>query len=264
MFTDYFKMTNHPFPAHLPAQDIQKDARFSEALDRLRFFVEHETCALITGDEGVGKSSLIRLFIEMLADKRQPHVYLHLTQLPTSAFLKLLVNALGEKPAPTKDAVLMQITSKLAASDKNTICIIDEAHLLEAETLVDLRLLLSSAIDASARFKLLLVGHSQLKHDIRQSRHTALAQRTTIRYHINPYSMQQTFDYIDFHLKRVHASTKLFDEDVKKQIHEQSRGVPRIINNLATASLITAVSINSQKITAECFSHTLADFRIYS
>lgn len=263
MFTNYFKMTDHPFPAYLPASSIQKDARFSEALDRLLLFVECEISALITGDEGVGKSSLIRLFIETLEEKRLPHVYLHFTQLQSFAFLKFFVHALDEKPAITKDALLSQIIAKLERRDKNTVCIIDEAHLLDSDTLLDLRLLLSSAVNEQAPFKLLLVGHSQLKNNLRQSCNTALSQRITVRYHLNPYSKQQTINYLDFHLQRVNCTTKLFDQDVKEQIYEQSRGFPRIINNLATAALITAEATNMQKITSECFTQALYEFNNY-
>ncbi len=174
MFATHFKMTSHPFPAYLPAEALQRDPRFLEALARLQFFLDYELCAMITGDEGVGKSSLIRLFISTLEANRLPHVYLHLTQLQATAFLKLFVHALGEKPAPNKDQVLMQITTKLAAVDQTTICIIDEAHLLDPHALVDLRLLLSNAMDASLHLKLLLVGHSQLKKDLKRSCHTAL------------------------------------------------------------------------------------------
>jgi len=264
MFTTHFKMTDHPFPATLPLGAIQRDQRFCEALARLQFFLDFDSCALVTGDEGVGKSSLIRLFIDSLTKKRFLPVYLHLTQLKPTAFLKMFVHALGEKPALTKDRVLIQILAKINTLDDTIICIIDEAHLLDPGALVDMRLLLSGAPQAEAKLKLLLVGHPQLKKDLRRSCHTALAQRITVRYNLPSFSLQQTIDYIDFHLSRVGVDTKLFDDDVKKEIHEHARGVPRLINNIATACLIAATTLNAQKITREIFSHATHEFQLYA
>ena len=263
MFTNHFKMTAHPFPARPPLDALWRDARFSEALSRLQVFLEYELAAVVTGDEGVGKSSLVRLFIDSLAAKRITPVYLHLTQLRSGAILKFLVHALGEKPAQTKDKVLMQILAKLNGSDQQIVCIVDEAHLLNQDALVDLRLLLSGACD-SDQFKLLLVGHSRLKKDLKSSHHAALAQRAPTRYHIPPFSQTQSVEYINFHLARVAANSKLFDENVKHEIHEHSRGVPRLINNIATVCLITAVTLNQQKISSEILSQALAEFQLYS
>jgi general secretion pathway protein A len=263
MFMNHFKMTSHPFPARLPVNALWQDNRMTEALSRLGVFLEYELAAVITGDEGVGKSSLVRLFMDSLAAKRITSVYLHLTQLKAGALLKFLILALGEKPAYTKDKVLMQIIAKLNSTDQQIVCIVDEAHLLSQEALVDLRLLLSGACDTD-QFKLLLVGHSRLKKELKSSHHAALAQRAPTRYHLPPFSPTLTVDYINFHLARVSANAKLFDQDVKREIHEHTRGVPRLINNLATACLITAVTLNQQKITREILTQALAEFQLYS
>jgi general secretion pathway protein A len=263
MFTTHFKMTAHPFPARPPLEALWHDARFTEALSRLQVFLEYELAAVITGDEGVGKSSLVRLFMDSLAAKRITSVYIHLTQLKSSALLKFLILALGEKPAHTKDKVLMQILAKLNGTDQQIVCVVDEAHLLNQDALVDLRLLLSGACDNN-QFKLLLVGHSRLKKDLKSSHHAALAQRAPTRYHLPPFSPTQTVDYLNFHLARVSANPKLFDENVKSEIYEHTRGVPRLINNLATACLITAVTLNQHKITREILSQALAEFQLYS
>jgi len=263
MFTTHFKMTAHPFPARLPVSELWRDARLTEALSRLQVFLEYELAAVITGDEGVGKSSLVRLFMDSLTAKRITSVYLHLTQLNSGALLKLLVHALGEKPAHSKDKVLMQIVAKMSSADRQLICIVDEAHLLHQEALIDLRLLLSGAGDTD-QFKLLLVGHSRLKKDLRSSSHAALAQRAPTRFHLLPFSVAQTVDYINFHLARVHANPKLFDEDVKHEIYEHTRGTPRLINNLATTCLIAAVTVNEQKITSQILTQALAESQLYS
>lgn len=260
MFTTFFKMNAHPFSDQTTSEAICRDERLSEGLARLQFLADHASAALITGDEGVGKSSLIRLFINSLGSKQFRPVYIHLTHLKASAFLKLIVSSLGETPAFTKDRTLLQILNKTRSQDITTILLIDEAHLLDPLALIDLRLLL----DDHQQLKIVLVGQPSLKKELKRSCHTALRQRIPIQYHIPPLSPSQTKAYILFHLKRVGSNDKLFHPDVIHNIHEHTRGVPRLINNLATALLITAASLKAQTISPELFAHTLSEFQLYA
>ena len=250
MFLSHFAMTDHPFSSHITPAAIFQDERMTQGLARLNFFLKHSPIALMTGEEGVGKSTLIRLFLNQLDQNRFSHAYLHFTPLSSLSFLKLIAHSLGEIPKQYKDQVILQITSKIKTQDKTTLLLVDEAHLLLPQVLIDLRLLISSALDDSQQLKILLSAHPSLKKELRRSIHSALLQRISLCYDIPPLSPQQTPLYLDFHLRRVGASEKLFDQDVKHDIHEYSRGVPRLINNIATACLIHAACEKLNKINA--------------
>jgi len=109
MFTTHFKMTDHPFSERVPIHGILRDERMTQGTARLNSISHHATLALITGDEGVGKSSLIRLFMDSLGKNRYHPVYIHLTHLNAPSFLKILVSTMGELPAWGKHKVLLQI-----------------------------------------------------------------------------------------------------------------------------------------------------------
>ncbi|MFH1097368.1 MAG: AAA family ATPase [Candidatus Desantisbacteria bacterium] len=219
--------------------------------------------ALIIGDAGVGKSTLLRLFMDSLGKNRFNPVYIHLTHLRPLSLLKVIVNALGEVPARYKEKVVLQILSKAKSTDLTTILLIDEAHLLDPDVLIDLRLLVSSATEHSSPLKIVLCGHSQLKKEIMRSCHEALLQRITVHYHIPPMTSSQTNQYIDFQVRRVMCSEKIFEPEVKNGIHEYTRGIPRLVNNLATACLLNAAAGNHQKVNADLFRQTLNDFQIF-
>jgi len=263
MFTTHFKMTDHPFSERVPIHGILRDERMTQGTARLNSISHHATLALITGDEGVGKSSLIRLFMDSLGKNRYHPVYIHLTHLNAPSFLKILVSTMGELPAWGKHKVLLQILKKTKSNDITTIFLIDEAHLLAPDALIDLRLLVSSAIEDTDRLKMVLIGHSEIKKELRRSCHTAFAQRITVRYHIPPLALSQTHQYIDFHMRRVGCSEKIFETEVKNDIHEYARGVPRLINNLATACLLNSAANNSQKVTSAILAQSLDEFQIF-
>jgi hypothetical protein len=52
---------------------------------------------------------------------------------------------------------------KIKNNNLSTIVLIDEAHLLDSDAFIDLRLLVSSAIEEFEGLKIILFGHSDIK-----------------------------------------------------------------------------------------------------
>ena len=129
-----------------------------EGLARLHYLVESATLGLVTGPSGAGKSTLLKRFLHDLPRQQCETVYCHLTHLKSTGLMKTLISQLGENPQWGKERLFQQILDRAARSESTLLIIIDEAHLLDGETLTDLRLLVSSAIDAGPPLKLLLVG----------------------------------------------------------------------------------------------------------
>ena len=145
MFLDHFSLLSHPFAENPPMDWLLRDEQIDRALAGLKFFQQQGTMALIIGQTGLGKSSLLRLFLNDLPHNRYHTLYLHLAALNANAFLRLMVTQLGEKPQMGKDRMLLQILERIQKNDKCTLFIIDEAHLLDPKTLVDLRLKFDSS-----------------------------------------------------------------------------------------------------------------------
>ena len=97
---------------------------------------------------------------------------------------------------------------------------------------------------------------------MRQSLHSALLSRISVRFHLPLLTKEQTASYIDFQLKQAGASEKLFDADVKGLIHDYAGGVPRQINNLATACLLQAAAQNASRVSEAILQQTFAEFQL--
>lgn len=257
MFLNHFKMNAHPF-AEKPNTDwLLNDSRFEQALARLHFFQEQGNLALIIGQTGIGKSSLIELFQKSLPKNRYHPIYLHLTNLSPGSLLRLIVNKLGEAPRFGKDRLFLQIIERVRKNELETIMIIDEAHLIPSPSLTDLRLLVSSG---DIPLKIILSGQESLKATLKRSVHADLVNRIAVRCHLNGFSKVQTVAYIDHRIRCAGASTKIFDTEAKNVIHDYSGGVPRQINNIATAGLIHAASQNLQTISENMINEVMAEF----
>jgi general secretion pathway protein A len=261
MFLNHFSLTAHPFAEKPPIEWLQRDSRFEQALARLKFFEQQGALALIIGQTGLGKSSLLRLFIHELPHNLYHPLYLHLTPIQANAFLRLMVTKLGEKPRMGKDRMLLQIIERIKQNEKCTLLIIDEAHLIDPQTLTDLRLLISS-IDEQVSLKIVLCGQESLRDILKCASHTDLVHRITLRFALHPLSKEQSCAYIDSRMILAGGTGKLFELEAKNLIHDYTGGVPRQINNVATACLIHAASRNLKKINEPLVNETMSEFNL--
>lgn len=259
MFLNDFSLSTHPFIEKPPIEWLLRDEDFDQALARLKFFEQQGIIALIIGHTGLGKSSLLRLFIDELPQNRYNPIYLHLTRLNAKAFLRIIVTKLGEKPKIGKDRLLLQILDRINQNDKCTLLIIDEAHLLNPNTLTDLRLLISS-IDEKISLKIVLCGQHDLSQILKRSSHADLVHRITLQFMLRSLSKAKTSAYIDHRIIKAGGTDKIFEPEAKNLIHDYTDGVPRQINNVATACLINAAARGLKQITENLVNETMAEF----
>jgi general secretion pathway protein A len=262
MFLSHFKFNAQPFAERVAADGLWQDDRMRQGLARLRYLADQATVGLVTGASGVGKSALVKRFLHELSGPQYEPVYLHLTHLPSAGLLKLLVAKLGEVPRRGKERLFQQILDKARHTEGAMLVIVDEAHLLASDALTDIRLLISSALDDAPPLKVVLVGQEPLRHTLRQSLHAALLSRIAVRCHLAPLTKSETATYIDFQLKHAGGSEKIFESVVKELIHDYSGGVPRQINNLATASLLQAMAENASRVNEAILRQTMNEFQL--
>lgn len=125
--------------------------------------------------------------------------------------------ALGVAPRFHRDALIAQSAELLARErderDKTTVLIIDDAHLLDADQLEQVRLLSSDQMDSASLLAIVLLGQPTLRRVIRRGSFAALDQRIAVRYHLHPLTGGQTADYISHHLQIAGRADPLFADD---------------------------------------------------
>jgi len=262
MYQSHFTLKTQPFSEHAPATSLWIDGRMKEGLARLNYLVTGGTLGLVTGPTGAGKSALLKRFLHELSRQQCESVYCHLTCMNSIGLLKQVLSQLGEVPRRGKERLFEQILQRAKRSDCTLLLIIDEAHLLEGEALTDLRLLVSSAIDVGPPLKILLVGQEPLRATLRQTQHQALLNRIQVHYRVRPLTKEQTGRYIDVQMKQAGGAEDIFDTSVKELIHDFTGGLPRAINNLATACLLQAAAAQLARIDEAVFQQTSAEFQL--
>lgn len=261
MYQDHFQLQQQPFSEHAAASSLWIDGRMKEALARLTYLLNHATLGLVTGPSGVGKSALLKCFLNQLPQRCEA-VYCHLTHLPSAGLLKVIVSQLGEVPRRGKDRLFEQIYQAAKRTEGTLLLVIDEAHLLDSEALTDLRLLVSSAVDVAPPLKILLVGQHSLRAVLKRSQHADLLNRINVQYQLRAFTKEQTGHYIDVQMKQAGGPEDVFDVAVKEMLHDFTGGIARQINNLATACLLQAAATGVLRIDEQLFRHTTTEFQL--
>lgn len=262
MYLEHFQLREQPFREHAAVSALWQDTRMDEGLARLDYLLTHGSLGVVTGQSGVGKSALLKRFLHGLSQQQCQSVYCHLTHLPSAGILKVIVTQLGEVPRRGKDRTYQQILEHAGRAEGTLLLVLDEAHLLDGDALTDLRLLISSALDVAPPLKILLVGQDPLRAMLRRARHADLLNRVSVRYALRPFTKEQTSHYIDYQMTTAGGDAKVFDESVKASMHDFTGGVPRQLNNLATACLLQATARKVARIDDGLFQQAASEFQL--
>ena len=243
----HYGFSRSPFGRDLAPQTLFPSRAHQEAVARISWLIAEGALGLLTGEVGSGKTVAARAAVASL-DHRHTVVYLGNPAIGVRGYYAQIVEALGGAPPFHTAALIAEAIACLAAEEtergKRVVLICDEAHLLTAAQLEELRFLTNSEMDAHSPFACLLLGQPTLRRRMRMGAYAALDQRIALRYGLEGMELTETAAYLKHHLALAGRSDPLFSDDAVALIHQTSRGLPRAVNNLAIQSLVAAFADN--------------------
>ena len=244
----HWGLSRTPFTKELAPSMLFSSTVHQEAVARIDWIISERSLGVVCGEVGAGKTVAARAATASRDSSRYTISYLPNPAIGARGLYIQIVKALGATPRFYKALLVPQATDLLAAETaergKTVVLVLDEAHLLSAEQLEELRMLTNSEMDSRATFACLLLGQPTLRRKLRQGTFAALDQRIALRCTIDGMDRRETGEYIAHHVKLAGRSDTLFSDDAVALIHEASRGLPRQVNNLATQTLIAAFAQN--------------------
>jgi type II secretory pathway predicted ATPase ExeA len=259
LIEDHFRLTRPPFPQTAEGNALLNHQPLKEAVDRLRFAVDRDAIALFTAEAGTGKSTALGCFARGLDATTHLVVYSSLTSLGPFSLLASLAAKLGLRPRRFKGETAQELVAHLRGLGKRAVVIFDEAHLLPDDSLEDIRLLTGESLDKRSPFALVLAGQPLLRERLVEPQHYALAQRVAVRIKLRALTESDVALFLDKHMRAAGATRSLFDPDAVALIFQHSRGVPRLVQNLALGALMAAAAAGKKQVDGDSVQQALLE-----
>ncbi len=245
MYESYFNMKHTPFTRDVPPDRLYESPAIGAAFDRLCYVADRQLFAVVTADSGCGKSTLIRRFAASLPSDKYILLYLSDSKLTPKWFYKGILDQLGMESKFYRGDSKRQLQEAIeyirGVQKKQLVCVLDEAHLLEKETLEEFRFLLNYHFDSESPMALILAGQTELwDKKLRYKRYDAIRQRIDIYCVLPHLDRSETEQYIRSHLAYTECGQELFTVGAIDEIYKYSTGIPRMINRVCDKSLMYA------------------------
>jgi general secretion pathway protein A len=258
MYMRFFGLKQQPFSLAPDPRYLYMSKRHREALAHLLYGVGGGGgFVLLSGEIGAGKTTVCRCFLEQIP-KRCNVAYIFNPKLTVMELLKTVCDEFhiplppADAPAPTVKTYVDALNGFLLqthAVGQNNVLIIDEAQMLSADVLEQLRLLTNLETNERKLLQIVLIGQPELRTMLERPDLEQLAQRVIARFHLNALSAKETEHYIRHRLSVAGMTRAIpFDAKALHKIHELTRGVPRRINLLCDRVMLGAYAHSRHNI----------------
>jgi len=264
----FFGLKENPFNVSPDLRFLVATPAHETALFSLLFRVHaRQGLMLLTGEPGVGKTTLLRHLLEMLRYYGLSSSSVFHPRLDAVDLFRFILEGFGvpcgsRRKGDVLQALHLCLVRRHEAGD-TPVVIIDEAQALPADTLDELRLLLNVESSAGKLVQIVLAGQPELEETLLQPKLYPLRQRVVYRCHLPQLTLVQTSAYIQSRLMIADlADYELFPGETVEEIYIHSKGIPRTINLLCEQAIINACTEQKRSISPKDILQIASDFSL--
>ncbi len=266
MFIQFFGLKYNPFSKELDINDTYESNDVKELNSRFKYIQSTRGIFLLIGEPGTGKSTALRKFAAGLNPGLYKPCYFSLSTVTVMDFYRGLLVSLNEIPSHKKVTMFDQIQKAICSlyyDQKITpVIMLDEVQFFSNSILEELRLVFNFKMDSENPFILILSGQPQIRNKLVLSVNTPLKQRICVKHIMQGLKKEEICDYLTSRLKSAGRTENVFTQSASEAIYSVSKGIPRVVNNLATSSLIYACSKGLHQVDEETIYQGQKDFNI--
>lgn len=267
MFLQFFGLKDNPFKLAFDVNSLFLGKHHEEALAHLRYATaEGEGFTVITGLNGMGKSTVCRFFVESL--KRGAAVaFLSSPIAGPAELLQRMNRSFGIAPGAQTAHALIDALNRFLMQERiagrKVLVFIDDAQILPPAVLEQIRLISNLETTRDKLIQIVLVGEPELMQLLNSHQLRQMGQRVSVRYEIGPLTLDETAGYIQHRLSVASTGSPLrFSREAVRKIFRHARGNPRRINIACSTMLATAFKVGQREITGELAQAVIRDLRI--
>ena len=265
MYLNFFGLEARPFHTTPDPYFLYLSPSHKQALGSIIYGVkEKKGFIAVTGQVGLGKTTILRSFLAQIDQANQHTIYLLNPNLSFTSVLKTLLRELEHDPIEGDDAELVEQLHMVLIEEyqkgKMVVLLIDEAQNIPVATLEHLRMLSNLETPKDKLIQIVLLGQPELdslldRYELRQIR-----QRIAVRAMIRPLSQQESVQYIQHRLDKAGGEgKKFFTNSALGLIVQEAKGIPRRLNILCDNALVTAFGYKKSPVTGSMAKEVISD-----
>lgn len=214
---------------------------------------------LLSGANGLGKSTLVGRWVRQLENRLYTPVNLTQATLSSSGLLASLARSLGKQASIRRERNLDELSGYLSEHDRQTLVIVmDDAQNATHGTLEELRLLLGLNLPSQPTFALVLIGDEYLLGQLQLRNHRALCSRLSAYHLLCPWTLEQIQGYLRTGLEAVGINrSQVFEPAAVDLLVRATAGVPRSVCLLARAAWLEAARADAREVSAQILQQAL-------
>jgi len=254
MYLKHFGFRRRPFdPTPDPRELFQTEAH-QEVRARLQIALDERVPTLLVGASGVGKTTSLRSALAEVNRRSYRLIEIPEPRLKLRGFYRTLAIGLGLQPRFFFGDLSEQVRESLAkTAEKNgrhPILVVDEAQMLDPQTLETLRLLTNPLLDQTKPgLTLILVGDLTLSRRLARPAHESFLQRLRMTYQMPPASEEEGRRYVAHRLRTAGGNPDVFHPDAVEEVLADANGSLRKIDELAVHALYAAFIAKADVVT---------------
>jgi type II secretory pathway predicted ATPase ExeA len=253
---EFFNWHHHPFADTHPIANAflaQKDLRIR---DRSLSMLGCGKSFALCGPSGSGKSTLINHLIATLDTTIYKPILLHYAGFNRPGLLRAVADRIGVDTNSRGTPLLIRLQKHLlqlsgATNSLYPVLFVDDAQLLERESMMDLCALMVSADKKTVAASIVLIGDDTLVPRLQMAAMAPVRSRLTAIFKMDPLTDKDSEKFIAHRIQHAKAPKDLFESDAVSLIAAHCRGNRRQIMNTATLLLDEAYFRQENTVNAQ-------------
>ena len=241
MYESFYGLRSKPFALLPDGDSLYPGSTHRTAYSLLEYGLINEAPFMVlTREPGMGKTSLLR---KLIAERHDTYSIGFVTnaRYDVEHLLPWILLALGFSHTRLDPVeayhTFSEFLNRESKRHRRVVLMMDEAQSLGTELLEELRLLSNMNDGKVLKLQIILSGQPDLHTLLQRIDMTQFAQRIVVDHHLEPFTEDETSQYIGHRLQKAGSDLTVFTNQACSLVHRLSKGIPRLINQICDISL---------------------------